>query len=104
MIGTDLKEVILDAIFSVTTPTSVVLFGSYAKGCPGQDSDIDICITTDDEKNFFDLMTEIRLALFKRIKQAFDIVIFSSSDFNQNKDNPVTFEYEIQHTGVSIYG
>ncbi|MEG1637684.1 MAG: nucleotidyltransferase domain-containing protein, partial [Cellulosilyticaceae bacterium] len=54
---------LIQVIKDVTHTNKIYLFGSYAYGTPNEDSDIDLCVVTDD--------TEIRkIDLMKRIRKA----------------------------------
>ena len=45
----ELKK-LADKIKEITPATKIYLFGSYAYGTPNEDSDIDLCILTDENK------------------------------------------------------
>ena len=74
------------------------LFGSYAKGNPHEDSDIDIAVVSDD---FTGDTYDDQLALMK-LRYDVDLRIephpFLTEDFTD--ENP--FAYEIMHTGIQI--
>lgn len=104
MINDENSRLIAESILSVVKPTSIFLFGSYAKNSENPDSDIDICVITEEDKNPFDIMTSIRLALFDKLNKAVDIVVYPKNIFDSKKDIADTFEYEIASTGVKLYG
>lgn len=71
------------------------LFGSYAKGYAKEDSDVDLCVSTQlTGLRFAGLSESIREALHKRI----DLVRFS------NLGNNLELLNEIMKDGVKIYG
>ena len=41
-------------------PTQVILFGSYAEGCPTNDSDIDLLVVKETAKSFYQRLYEAR--------------------------------------------
>ena len=51
---------ILDKLVVEYAPEKVVLFGSYAYGDPGPDSDIDLLIIKDTSERFIDRCTAVR--------------------------------------------
>src|SRR5574344_2195917 len=104
MIDLETKKIINDSVTSVTPASSIILFGSYAKGLQTEDSDIDLCVITDEEENVFEIMSKIRLSLYGKIKKAFDILVYRSIDFSKRSIKNKSFESEINNTGVKIYG
>ena len=75
----------------------VFLFGSYAKGTPHKDSDIDLAIIFESLSDSFDMQVELM-----KMRRKFDTRIephpFSESDFNES--NPIA--NEILKNGVEI--
>lgn len=73
------------------------LFGSYAKGNEGPDSDMDIAVIFDDFPDSFDMQVDLM-----KIRRKFDTKIephpFRKVDFNLS--NPIA--YEILKTGLEI--
>lgn len=104
MINTKNSKIITDSVFSVVNPTSIILFGSYAKNLENNDSDMDICVITEENKNPFDIMTALRLKLFDELNKAVDIVVYDKNAFDSRKTIVNTFEHEIYSTGVKLYG
>ena len=54
---------IVDRLLRAYTPEKVILFGSYAYGHPGPDSDIDLLIIKDTNQRFIDRWVEVRRIL-----------------------------------------
>ena len=54
---------ILEKLVADYAPEKVVLFGSYAYGNPGPDSDIDLLIIKDTSERFIDRWTTVRRIL-----------------------------------------
>lgn len=104
MINTKNSKIITDSVLSVVNPTSIILFGSYAKNLETNDSDMDICVITEENKNPFDIMTALRLKLFDELNKAVDIVVYNKNVFDSRKTVVNTFEHEIYSTGVKLYG
>jgi uncharacterized protein len=77
--------------------TKAYLFGSYAKGNEGPDSDMDIAIIFEDFPNSFDIQVDLM-----KIRRKFDTKIephpFRKSDFNVS--NPIA--HEILKSGLEI--
>ena len=100
------KEVvqIKDIISSSLKVKKIILFGSYAKGTNTNESDIDICIITDEKKRKLDLLRMLRKSLYKYISKPIDLLIYKSSEFDHRANTLKSIEREIRKEGVTIYG
>jgi predicted nucleotidyltransferase len=83
----------------------VYLYGSYAKGCATEFSDVDICIFLRDfgDKRRFDILYEL-LGVARRCNYVYNDIfiepnVFESSDLYD--DNP--FVKEVLRTGIEIW-
>ena len=69
-------ESLLKEINQVVRASSIYLFGSYAYGEPTEDSDLDICIVTDDKsKRKVEIMKLIRKSIAKVQNMPVDLFI-----------------------------
>lgn len=82
----------------------IILFGSYAKGTEKADSDIDICIITDDEIKKIELLRKIRRVLYDCTSIPLDLLIYKTDEFYERAHKLKSIEREIEREGVSIYG
>ena len=74
---------------------TIILFGSYAKGYAGDESDVDLCVCTSlTGLAFVGLIEELRLALHKKVD------LLRLSDISDNLD----LLKEIMKDGIKIYG
>lgn len=90
----DIKEICAD-IFKNYNVTFCYLFGSYAKNCASETSDIDLLISSDvTGLKFYGLTEELRQRLHKNV----DLL-----DVEQLKDN-YELTKEILKDGLKIYG
>lgn len=88
------KEIIIDVLIKELEPYFIYLFGSYARGEARDDSDIDIAIYTDIERNSYELfLLANKLSLF--LKQDVEIV--------NMKDISTVFAAQIVSTGEILY-
>ena len=76
----------------------IILFGSYAKGCPREDSDIDIAIVFSDYNNRMERQAEL-MKLTRKIDTRIEPHPFRENEFNLT--NP--FVNEIMNNGVEVY-
>ena len=98
-------ESLLKEINQVVRASSIYLFGSYAYGEPTEDSDLDICIVTDDKsKRKVEIMKLIRKAIAKVQNMPVDLLIYYSDEFNERVKSNCTLESQILHQGVKLYG
>ena len=104
MNGNDFKievENLKEQIVNKFNPQEIVLFGSLAKGIFRSNSDIDICIIKDTD-NKSELITEIYTEVDSRVP--YDIVLYTTKEWEEYKNDKSTFAYSIINTGVKIYG
>ncbi|MBI2969005.1 MAG: nucleotidyltransferase domain-containing protein [Bacteroidetes bacterium] len=69
----DILKTIADQIRGKFNPQKIILFGSYAKGNPGPDSDVDLFIIIDSSLSVHQLGIMIRKELSRKIP--FDIIV-----------------------------
>ena len=83
----------------------IILFGSYAYGCPGKDSDIDLCVIADFEgRRKIDIMREIRRAIAPFITYPVDIIVYDEDEFCERAALKNTMEHKIAEKGVKLLG
>jgi predicted nucleotidyltransferase len=92
-------------------PYKVILFGSYARGNPREDSDLDVAVILDSYdfvKSFKEkmerkvLVSKILLEINYRI--AMDILVYSKAEFEHLKEKNNFFIKEIETNGKVLYG
>lgn len=90
MIDSNKINEIVSRIATKFNPEQIILFGSYASGTQKEDSDIDLLIIQDTDlppqKRGFD----IRMSLIG-LMMPFDILIYTKSEFEQEKENQYSF-------------
>lgn len=80
-----------------TTPVKqAVLFGSYAKGCPREESDLDLVVDMDGKHGNFAFW-----GVYERLQNAFTVPVelFEKREIIPGQDA----DREIQATGVIVY-
>ena len=88
-------------IKEITPATKIYLFGSYAYGTPNEDSDIDLCILTDENKRKLEILREIRRNVGD-INYPLDILVYKTDEFNERVNNKYIMESKIYKDGVEI--
>ena len=96
----ELKK-LADKIKEITPATKIYLFGSYAYGTPNEDSDIDLCILTDENKRKLEILREIRRNVGD-INYPLDILVYKTDEFNERVNNKYIMESKIYKDGVQI--
>jgi predicted nucleotidyltransferase len=98
-------ENIRDLIIQEYHPDKIILFGSFAKGTEHDDSDIDILVISDHEKDLprtkrgFNL--RLKLAVMKK---PIDIIFYSQEDLDRWKNIRQSFCATLLREGITIYG
>ena len=104
MIQNKLKNDICSAILQTTPADSITVFGSYARNEETDDSDIDLCVITNEAKRPIEIMTDLRLALSPFLNKPLDLVVYSREEFKSRISRGFTFENTINTEGKKIYG
>lgn len=93
---------IIAKIRETSLPETIYLFGSYAAGKTGENSDLDICVI---KENFADKQQElvkIKKGLFG-FDIPMDILLFNKESFSKRKNIWGSIQYEIFHKGIKVY-
>ena len=104
MIQNELKNNICSAILRTTSADSITVFGSYARDEENDDSDIDLCVITNEAKRPIEIMTDLRLALSPFLNKPLDLVVYSKEEFKSRINKGFSFENNINTEGKKIYG
>jgi predicted nucleotidyltransferase len=105
MIASDQINLIAQIIAEKFDTTSIILFGSHAKGEAGLESDLDLCITTRLGNNRkIELMRAIRREIYDLFSIPIDLLIYDDEEFQQRAAHHNTLEYKIQKTGILLNG
>lgn len=94
---------IIERIVSNYQPQKIFLFGSYAKGTPKKDSDIDLLIIKKSPLPRLQFIREIRKSL-NDIVFPKDIIVLSEPEFEQYKNIKGSLAYEVTKSGRILYG
>lgn len=96
---------LLKEMKSVSNINAVYLFGSYAYGKPNEDSDLDICVLTNDKSlRKLDLMRTIRKSIAKVATMPIDLLVYYNDEFKERAEIDCTMEHQILSEGVKLYG
>lgn len=95
---------VVDAIVADLNPRMIVIFGSVAKGCATDASDIDVMVVMDTDRRFVERSFPIQRALIKRrINVDRDIFVVTPEEFGQDIDDETSLVHEAFNTGYVAY-
>lgn len=97
-------ELMTNALKAKIQIEKVILFGSQAYGNPTEDSDIDLCIITQENKRKLELIREIRKIIKPYKTHSMDILVYNSREFNEKSADFSGIEKVINEQGFIIYG
>jgi predicted nucleotidyltransferase len=108
----DINAVLDDLVFSLrpSDPYRIILFGSYARGNPNENSDIDLMVILDDNhvsKTYAERLNK-RISIRKLVleinrKVPLDILVYSKAELQKIKEHGNYLIDEIEKTGKILY-
>ena len=93
---------IVRRIVDTVDPSMIILFGSYAYGTPGKDSDVDILVIMETSSPRHKRLGPINRALAGLIIPK-DILVYTPAEVEDWKDVPQAFITQVRMKGVVIY-
>ncbi|OHD12909.1 MAG: hypothetical protein A2Y41_10890 [Spirochaetes bacterium GWB1_36_13] len=97
-------DALVEKIKNKISVEKIILFGSYAYGNPDKESDIDLCVITEDQRRKIEILQDIQEAIYKTAKHSIDIVVSKPDEFLDRADSIASIEKTIAGKGVVIYG
>jgi predicted nucleotidyltransferase len=97
---------IVRVLVDTGTVSQIFLFGSYARGEETPESDIDLCVLTQEkDKHPVDIAANLRLKTWDVRKTPLDLLAYNEDYFyNFISEHPKSFEHDIAQEGVLLYG
>jgi uncharacterized protein len=93
---------ISNKIVKEIAPEKIILFGSYAKGNPTENSDIDLIIVNKTTLPKNKRGIEIRRLFFRQLIPL-DIKVYTPEEFNKELSNSYSFLYSAMKNSVVLY-
>jgi predicted nucleotidyltransferase len=81
MVSAETIDKLVRTLVAAANPTKVILFGSYARGDAGDDSDIDLLIVEPSVTSKRDEMVRLR-RLLRPFRVPVDVIVVSETEFN----------------------
>ena len=86
-------------------PTKIILFGSYAYGSPGEDSDIDLLIIKNTDESPMERWMRVRKIIREFIEEVpISPLIYGERELEERKSLEDPFIGEIMEKGKVLYG
>ncbi len=102
MISDELIAQAVARLVEAAHPQKIILFGSYARGDAGRQSDLDFLVVQQTVKNRRKTMVRLQDALRSLYVPA-DILVASQAQFDEWADVPGTVFYEAKNEGIVAY-
>lgn len=102
MLSKELKAEIKKRLTSKFDIEKIILFGSQARGDANHHSDVDLLLIAEVKYDRYQMMTDVLRSLGK-MKSAFDVVILTPNEFDENKLIPGTIARYAFMEGKIIY-
>ena len=102
MIEMEQIQLLSDQIAREFQPERIILFGSYARGTAGPDSDVDLLVVMHVEGSRRKKATEIDLSLSDR-KIPLDLLVVTPEQFDRDRDMIGTVIRPAAHEGKVLY-
>jgi len=83
-------------------PEKIILFGSHAWGNPGKDSDIDLFIVKESQKDSIERSRDVYRIIFDE-GEAVDILVYTPSQLERREKIGDPFVRNIIENGVTLY-
>ena len=89
---------------SASLPTSVVLFGSYARGDAGPSSDIDLMVIEDGLRDWAAESVRLRRLVRRStlLHKPVDLVVMSRADYRKWRGHFGTVQHEAKRDGIPL--
>ena len=101
-ISKELEEVV-NKIRNKIETKKIIIFGSYAKGKETENSDIELCIITEEKRKRLEIIWDIREAIFEETTHSYDIFVYNKIDFESNLNLTTSIENQINSHGIILY-
>ncbi|MFW6156289.1 MAG: nucleotidyltransferase domain-containing protein [Armatimonadota bacterium] len=93
----------LEQIIEMAQPRSVILFGSWAEGRAGDESDVDILVVADAERPFH-LAARLMPIVRDRLQgRRADVVVITPEEWERLRNIPGQVVHEAARYGVRLY-
>lgn len=103
MITKDQINQVVETIVQNVHPDKIILFGSYANGNPGEDSDLDLLVIKNMTQKRIQRGREIRKYL-RGIGIPIDLLVYTPQEIEEWRGTKAAFITQIMDQGQVLYG
>ena len=97
-----LKEV-ATSIKTVHPNSTIILFGSFAKGEQHKDSDLDLCVLVPEiTYRRLDMEVDARCSIRRGFPLPFDLLLYTYDEFEKYSKSKSRIQYKIKNEGVVL--
>jgi predicted nucleotidyltransferase len=93
---------LVDNLVAGYQPEKVILFGSYAYGTPGPDSDVDLFVIKDDPRPRWQRQVDAQLALNVNSTPV-DVLVYTPKEFSMANPKYNAIVRDVQSKGIIVY-
>ena len=100
----EIRRLAVEIARSASLPTSVTLFGSYARGTAGPSSDIDLMVVEDGLRDWAAESVRIRRLIRRSplLRKPVDLVVMSRADYRKWRAHFGTVQHEAEREGIPL--
>ncbi|MCL2264303.1 MAG: nucleotidyltransferase domain-containing protein [Defluviitaleaceae bacterium] len=99
----ELLQEVADSIKKVHPESTVILFGSYARGEQNEESDLDICVLVRELTTpRIDMVVDARCAIRRDFPLPVDVLLFTHDEFEESAQKRSRMQYKIKNEGVIL--
>ena len=95
-------EEVAERIGSKANAEAVIMFGSYAKGTAGENSDVDFLVIAESELPRFKRSREL-YKLFKPYPFGMDILVYTRAEIEKGRKSSQSFVSTVLREGKTVY-
>jgi len=92
----------VELLRKAANPRKIILFGSYATGCPDDDSDVDLLVVEDHLYDVMSEMVRLRRAL-SPLRIPADVFVVTEEHYRYWSDTPGNLMFEVAADGKVLY-
>jgi uncharacterized protein len=93
---------IVNRIASGYNPEKIILFGSYALGTPGENSDVDLLVIKETDLPRPQRALQVRKMIYGSMIPI-DLIVYTPREIEESRDNKFSFVYQVLNTGKTLY-
>ncbi len=103
MITSEQIDQVKQRLIKTYDPLAIYIFGSYARGNPTEDSDLDLLVVIDDytEDRYKDLVKGHKALIGLKICK--DILLYNKQQFKESLEDQLSLCHKISKEGKKIY-